>query len=526
MQYIETKNVYINRDELIEIRAIEHDIKSRFIDFRFLSVNNVIDLTYSTVRVFALNSKGIQSYDELTIIDGKKGLARLELTDDLLVSGTTEYQLEARDSNGAILSSNIFKLTVSKRLRDDDAIQSSNKFSALDKALEKVDKINEIDVRSKENANNIDKNNKALNKKIDDNVVNLTNKITKNTEKVTENRNNITKLSKRQENTINLYNIISNGSFYGDGRCWECTGKAFWSGSYDGYGFNNRCCGAIQVTDYASGDSAEKYLQTYKAYKIDKNTDYTLNLHYAVEQNVDSMDVFIILGKTENRDYGKAIQAINVKGGGQTDTRNGVPFSYKFNSGEFNWVWVRVDHNGIKPNKNSGEYNWIYISEVAIYKGDTGQVPWIPKDGETYSSNVNIDAYGVVFGDANGTYSNSNNGDLEYTTGGITNKYLVLKYISAFAIPAGNPGTVNVKLPKEFTKRKETLTWGVVPKGYYYNTSGNFFPFHVAVNAKGEAFEQDGYMYCPVEGYCRIQNAANDGDVQTRSINAVLIALA
>lgn len=523
MQYLEPpRKVYINRDDPIEIQAVEHDIKSRFIDFKFLGAINIIDLTYSTVRIYGTNPKRFSVFDELTIVDGKKGIARLELTDDFLIPGSAEYQLTISDSTGSHLTPLcLVKLIISESLVDTSAIQSSNKFTALDKALQKVDNINEIDVRSKENATNINN----LNKKIDNNVLDLTNKVTKNTEKITENRNNITKLSKRQENTTNLHNIISNGSFYGDGRCWECTGN-FWSGTYDGYGFKKRGCASIRNTQVANNDASEKYLQTYKAYRVKKHTKYTLNLHYAVERNVHSMDVFVILSNSEERQYGSALKAITAVGGQQTDALNEVPFVYTFDTGEFEWVWIRIDHNGMKNNANVEEFCFVYISEVAIYEGDVSVVKWIPKPGETYSNTTNVDDEGIVFGDGNGTYSNSKNGDLEYTTDGITNKYPALKYIAAFSIPAGNPGRANIKLPKEFTKRKDSLDWGVVPKGYYYNTSGNFFPFHVAINVAGEAYEQDGYMYCPVEGYCRIQNADNDGDVQPQPINGVLIALA
>ena len=43
MQYIQTKTVYIDRDELIEIKAIEHDVKTRFIDFKFIAANKILD---------------------------------------------------------------------------------------------------------------------------------------------------------------------------------------------------------------------------------------------------------------------------------------------------------------------------------------------------------------------------------------------------------------------------------------------------------------------------------------------------
>lgn len=520
MQYIQTKTVYIDRDELIEIKAIEHDVKTRFIDFKFIAANKILDISNCIVRVYALNSKGNEIFNNLTVTDGAKGIARLELTDALLVPGTIEYMLKITTDNGGILSSNRFNLIVDKDLMTGNAIEGTNEYKALDEALKTVGELNSMQVSINENANNIKKNKDDLNKKIDDNVSDLTSKIIKNKE-------NLITLSKSQENTTNLYNIISNGSFYGDGRCWECTGTEFWSGTYDGFGLNNRACASFTNSSYVSGDNAEKYLQTYKSYKVEKNTDYTLSLHYAVERNVESMDIFIILGNTENRDYGKPILAKTANGGEQTNIQADEPFTFKFNTGNFNWVWIRIDHNGMKQGSDISSYKWIYISEVALYKGDTGRVKWLPKIGETYSKNINMDTSGMVFGDGEGTYSHTNDkGELEYVTEGIYNKYVALTYEGGITIPAGNPGIVNVKLPKEFTKRKNSLKWSVVPSGYYYNTSGNFFPYNVSVGKNGEAFEQDGFMVLPIQGVCKIQNGNNSSDSQNISVNATIFAFA
>lgn len=155
IQHIEPKKVYINRDELIEIEAIEHDIKTRFIDFKFISINKVLDISHSLVEIYALNQKGNEIFNNLNIIDGPKGLARLELTDALLVPGTTEYMLKIRTENGGILSSNKFNLIVHPDLMTDNAIEGTNEYTALDEALKTVGNINATEVRSKENASNI-----------------------------------------------------------------------------------------------------------------------------------------------------------------------------------------------------------------------------------------------------------------------------------------------------------------------------------------------------------------------------------
>lgn len=157
MQYIQTKTVYIDRDELIEIKAIEHDVKTRFLDFKFIAANKILDISHCIVRVYALTKNGKEIFNNLTIVDSLKGIARLELTDALLKPGTTEYMLKIYDEHGGILSSNIFNLIVSKDLMTDNAIEGSNEYSALDEALKTVGNINATEVRSKENASNIAK---------------------------------------------------------------------------------------------------------------------------------------------------------------------------------------------------------------------------------------------------------------------------------------------------------------------------------------------------------------------------------
>lgn len=189
IQHIEPKKVYINRDELIEIEAIEHDIKTRFIDFKFISINKVLDISHSLVEIYALNQKGNEIFNNLNIIDGPKGLARLELTDALLVPGTTEYMLKIRTENGGILSSNKFNLIVHPDLMVSNAIEGSNEYTVLDEALKTVGNINATEVRSKENASNI---------------VKITEKLDYTAERVQDNTETI------------IYNLKNKEGSYGD----------------------------------------------------------------------------------------------------------------------------------------------------------------------------------------------------------------------------------------------------------------------------------------------------------------------
>lgn len=160
------KRVEINSDELIELKAIEHDLKSRFVLFQFISNNVPINLSDCNVRVYAINSKRNKVFNNLTLVDPLIGKARLELTDAFLKWGKTIYQLKIYSTNGERLSSNIFSLEVGQDLIDGNYIESTNEFTALEDALKAVDN---IDV-------NFRKINNKINHKLDkDGIVTMTN---------------------------------------------------------------------------------------------------------------------------------------------------------------------------------------------------------------------------------------------------------------------------------------------------------------------------------------------------------------
>lgn len=140
MKYTILKNVYIDKDEITEITAIEHDTKTRFINFKFIGSNTVVDLSNCNVRVYGKNSRYIEIFNDLTVIDAKRGIAQLELTDKFLRPGVTEYQLKIMPIGGGQLSSNTMKIIVDKDLMKGNAIESSNEYMAFENALNKIDK--------------------------------------------------------------------------------------------------------------------------------------------------------------------------------------------------------------------------------------------------------------------------------------------------------------------------------------------------------------------------------------------------
>ncbi|HAT4203354.1 phage tail spike protein [Clostridium perfringens] len=325
------------------------------------------------------------------------------------------------------------------------------------------------------------------------------------------------------EQRSSVSNILPNGSFFGGDRGWLHNGSEFWAGAYSGYGFKGRITGAIK--NRAAYNNPERYLQTHKAYKVKKNTTYTINFHYICEKNVQSMDAFVVLSDTEHGDYAQPICVLTAQGGSQSNATEEKPFTYKFNTGNHEWVWIRFDHNGMKSGVNWDEFCWVYVSEIGIYEGDVGAVKWTPKGGEVYSANYQMDGLGFKGTFEDGTYASLGKDGLEWFNAGTGHAYHALTYVTSFDIPIGNPGKAYIKLPAEFTKRRSSLKWTVALRGYYYNTTGNFFPFHVHCTGARDYIE-NGLVVCEVQGLCKIQNGSNSGDIQFRPLTAMLIAIA
>ncbi|WP_228636052.1 phage tail protein [Clostridium perfringens] len=328
------------------------------------------------------------------------------------------------------------------------------------------------------------------------------------------------KFTVEQRSTMN--NLVPNSSFEGYGRAWTCNGE-FWAGPYAGYDFKGRFCGAIKNADRYNN---EKYLMTEKCFRVKKNTTYTLNFKFALEKNVNSMDAFVILSDSESTNYGQAIHMYNASGGSQTNNYQEQCITKTFNTGDYEWVWLRFDHNGMKADVNVSEWCWLYISEVGVYEGDVGQVKWMPSSGETYSSNFLLDREGFKASFDDGSYAYMGKNGFEWYNAGSGHTYHALTYVTSFDIPTGNPGRAYVKLPVEFTSRKSSLKWTVATRGYYYSTTGSFFPYHVHCSGYAPAYEENGQLVCPVEGVCKIQNSNNSNDVQFRPLTAMLIAIA
>lgn len=328
-----------------------------------------------------------------------------------------------------------------------------------------------------------------------------------------------------QKATLN--NIVRNGDFKGGTLHWwgEPTEEWFYWDvykNYDSYGFNGRNVLSLKNVHYYNN---EKRAYSAKCYPVEPNTDYTLNFHYCVEQNIQECRVYVILSNTEEGTYEKVYTALIAQGGQQSDTRKDIPHTFKFNTGQYKYVWLSFNNLGMKQGSNWQEYHWFNIADIAIYKGDVGAIPFIPHKNELYSNKVTIDKDNFKLEFEDGRYAQMGRQGLEQKIGNMLYPYYCLGWAKAVSIPSGNPGKVNVRLPDEFDHcQKESINWSVSQRGYYYNTGGAFFPFYVQVQGERIFKHTDGHWYVEIHGYSRIQNANNSGDVQNmpNGVNAML----
>lgn len=137
--YEKLKVVDIDGDELIELYAMEGDT-ARVVNFKFKNGVNIIDLTNCKVRINAINSKYNVIFNDLTIVDSKRGIAQLKLTTALLTPGVTEYQLEITGQQGE-LKPKIMRLNVAPKLNNDGAIEGSNEFGVLKNTMNEIDEL-------------------------------------------------------------------------------------------------------------------------------------------------------------------------------------------------------------------------------------------------------------------------------------------------------------------------------------------------------------------------------------------------
>ena len=128
----------INKKLFETITAKQGDTKSRFILFNLYDGPIQFDLTGRTVRVYGKKKDNTTIFNDLVITDAKKGYCTLELTNQMLaVEGMNELELVIFEGEKR-LSTMPFILNVIGSKYSEDAIVSTNEFTALMNALKTV----------------------------------------------------------------------------------------------------------------------------------------------------------------------------------------------------------------------------------------------------------------------------------------------------------------------------------------------------------------------------------------------------
>ncbi|WP_283699892.1 phage tail spike protein [Clostridium perfringens] len=265
-----------------------------------------------------------------------------------------------------------------------------------------------------------------------------------------------------------------------------------------GGNFNRGCCGARQ-----------------DGIKLKPNTKYTIAFSAAAHRCKWRLSL-------NTNGWGQLVWTEGNSTGGK-DPNNWDNRSITFVTGPSASEITNCKLDLVMQNRNANDpYAW--FTNLILVEGEFAP-KWTPMSGESYSNTVIIDQDKVKTMFENGTYAQMGRDGFEWYNSGTGHSYHALAYVTSLGIPAGNPGRAYVRLPVEFTKRRKSLKWTVALRGYYYSTSGDFFPMHVHVSGT-EEYEENGILVCPIEGYCKIQNAQNSGDIQFRPVTAMLIAVA
>lgn len=126
-------DIEINKDILPIITAVQDDIYSRYLDVNLFENGAAIDLTEHKVRIYIRKKDGTEIFNIGQVTDAESGRVQFELTSQTLaVCGELQCQIIIfTDEEKQVLSTNIFKIFVTRSLKSDNAIESSNEYGAL-----------------------------------------------------------------------------------------------------------------------------------------------------------------------------------------------------------------------------------------------------------------------------------------------------------------------------------------------------------------------------------------------------------
>ena len=204
----------INKKLYETISAKQGDTESRFLLFHIFDSSLPFDLREKSVRVYGIKPDDTKVFNDLVINDAEKGYCTLELTNQILaIAGLVKLELVIYNGNKK-LSSIPFVLNVISSLNSDDAVISTNEFTALMNGLAAL---SEYDIYKsnakqvpgiKEEVSNLSSQLDTNIRRIDNDIKSNTN--TKNLFIVANNLDStgVTDVTNELQNLLNNYNTV------------------------------------------------------------------------------------------------------------------------------------------------------------------------------------------------------------------------------------------------------------------------------------------------------------------------------
>ena len=114
------------------ITAKQDDTMSRYLDVRLQDGGQPINLTGNEVKIYGRKADGKAFFNNGQITNATSGRCQFELTNQALaVAGIVKLEISIWQNNERILTTPTFGVHVLPKIRNDDAIESSNEFGAL-----------------------------------------------------------------------------------------------------------------------------------------------------------------------------------------------------------------------------------------------------------------------------------------------------------------------------------------------------------------------------------------------------------
>lgn len=114
------------------ITAKQDDTMSRYLDVRLQDDGQPINLTGNEVKIYGRKADGKAFFNNGQITNATSGRCQFELTNQALaVAGIVKLEISIWQNNERILTTPTFGVHVLPKIRNDDAIESSNEFGAL-----------------------------------------------------------------------------------------------------------------------------------------------------------------------------------------------------------------------------------------------------------------------------------------------------------------------------------------------------------------------------------------------------------